>query len=338
MLHAGRCLIIAEVAQAHDGSLGAAHAFIDAIADAGADAVKFQTHIADAESGPEEPFRVNFSKQDRTRYEYWKRLEFRPDEWAGLVSHARDRQLIFLSSAFSLEAVDLLESLGMPAYKVASGEVTNALLIDRMARTGKPLLLSSGMSDVAEIDWAFQRIRRSGNEIAILQCTTAYPCPPERIGLDMLQVFRSRYGCPVGLSDHSGTIYPGLAGVALGMELLELHVTFSKKMFGPDVPASVTFDELETLVTGVRFIERMRAAPADKDREKGGSEALRQMFGQALVARRDLEVGEVLTEADLATRKPCIGIAARRYDEVLGKRITRPIAARAFLKEDDIAW
>lgn len=139
-------MIVGEVAQAHDGSLGTAHAFIDAIADSGAQAVKFQTHIAAAESSPQEPFRVKFSRQDATRYDYWKRMEFTPEGWAGLAEHARERGLVFLSSPFSVEAVDLLEKIGMPAWKIASGETGNPLLLERIYHTGKPVILSTGMS------------------------------------------------------------------------------------------------------------------------------------------------------------------------------------------------
>ena len=151
-----RCLIIGEIAQTHDGSLGTAHAYIDAVANAGADAIKFQTHIAAAESTPGEPWRVKFSRQDATRFEYWRRMEFSQEQWHGLAAHARERGLLFLSSAFSPEAVDLLERVGVPGWKVGAGEVSNLPLLEKMARTGKPVILSSGMSDWAELDAAVQ--------------------------------------------------------------------------------------------------------------------------------------------------------------------------------------
>jgi N-acetylneuraminate synthase len=260
-----RCLVVAEVGLSHDGSLGLAHAFIDEIARNGADAVKFQTHIAEAESTPAEPFRVKFSRQDATRYEYWQRIAFSEPQWQGLADHARERGLVFLSSPFSREAVDLLERVGMEMWKIASGEIGNLPLLDAMIATGRPILLSSGMSDMVEMDKAVDRVRRAGLPLAVLQCTTAYPCPPERVGLNMIPFFRARYGCSVGLSDHSGTIYPGLAAVTLGAEVVEVHVTMSRGMFGPDVPASITMEELRALVDGIRFVERMRASPVDKD-------------------------------------------------------------------------
>ena len=203
------CLVIGEVAQSHDGSLGMAHSFIDAIANAGADAIKFQTHIAQAESTPSEPWRVKFSKQDVSRFEYWDRMSFPEEQWQGLAQHAQERGLIFLSSPFSVEAIDLLIRVGMPAWKVASGEVANLQMLDRMSRTGMPVIFSSGMSPLQELDNSVAYVRERGVPVAVLQCTTAYPCPPEKIGLNMIPFFREHYDCPVGLSDHSSTIYAG---------------------------------------------------------------------------------------------------------------------------------
>lgn len=331
------CLIVGEVAQAHDGSLGLAHAFIDSIAAAGADAVKFQTHIAAAESTPGEPWRVRFSPQDETRYEYWRRMEFTEAQWAGLARHARDKGLIFLSSPFSLDAVELLRRVGVPAWKIASGEVNNAPMFERMAATGLPVLLSSGMSFWAELDKAAGRIRGMGLPLLVFQCTTAYPCPPEKVGLNLIALLRERYGCPVGLSDHSGKIFPSLAAAALGTDALEVHVTLSRQMFGPDVPASVTTPELRQIVEGVRFIETMRANPVEKDRLAGEFKPLRDAFFKSVVARVDLEAGTVIEEAHLAAKKPGGGIPAERLGELVGRTLRRPVKADALLIERDLA-
>src|SRR5581483_6447391 len=218
-----RCMIVAEVAQAHDGSLGMAHAFIDAVARAGVDAVKFQTHLAACESSPSEPWRVKFSFQDATRYDYWKRMEFTEPQWLGLKEHAEDKGLKFLSSAFSIEAVEMLKRVGVAAWKIASGEFNNTQLLDAMLETGLPILLSTGMSRLSEIETAVRRIRDRGSYVTVMQCTSEYPCGPEKVGLNMLQVFRRRFACGVGLSDHSGTIFPGLAAATIGIDALEVH-------------------------------------------------------------------------------------------------------------------
>ena len=332
----GRCFVIGEVALTHDGSLGLAHAFIDAIAAAGADAVKFQTHIAVAESTPSEPFRVKFSRQDATRYEYWKRMEFSEAQWQGLAEHCRERGVVFISSPFSIAAVDLLERVGQPIWKIASGEVSNTRLLDRILDTPAPVLLSTGMSPMEETDAAVARVRARGRQVGVLQCTTAYPCPPERVGLNLVPVYRERYGCWVGLSDHSATIYPGLAGAAIGLDVLEVHVALSREQFGPDVIASVTTAELRQLVDGVRFIETMRAHPIDKNQSAADTAPLRRLFTRSLVAGQALPAGTVLTREHLLIKKPGTGLAPERLDEVVGRRLTRAVAIDHVLAPEDV--
>lgn len=329
-------LIIAEIGQAHDGSLGAAHAYVDAVAKTGADAIKFQTHIADAESTPQEKFRVRVFPQDATRYDYWKRTAFTFEQWSGLADHARERGLIFLSTPFSIQAVDLLERLEMPAWKIGSGEIGNIPMLERIAKTGKPVLLSSGMSPWAELDEAVACVRRVKAPLAVFQCTTSYPCPPEKVGLNILGELRQRYGCPVGLSDHSGTIYSGLAATSLGANLLEVHVVFSNESFGPDVSSSLVMADLARLVEGVRFIEKALANPVQKDMEAAAREDLRKIFGKSLVAARHLPVGSRLEIADIDFKKPGTGIPASRVKEIIGKVTKRSFAANELLEEQDI--
>ena len=332
----GGCIIVGEVAQAHDGSLGLAHAFIDAIAESGADAVKFQTHIAAAESTADEPWRVRFSPQDETRYDYWRRMEFNESQWASLKRHAEDRGLLFLSSPFSIEAAQLLARLGIAAWKIPSGEVSNLPLLEMVGHHGRPVLISSGMSRLAELDAAVERLSALRTQYAVLQCTTAYPCPPEKVGLNMMSVFRNRYGCAVGLSDHSGTPFPSYAAATLGADVLEVHVTLSREMFGPDVSSSLTTSEMRTLVAGVRFIESMLANPIDKDAVGTELEPLRKLFTKSVVARVDLPAGTVLQAEHLTTKKPGTGVPAARLPQLLGTRLRRTIRADDQVLEADL--
>ncbi len=334
--HEGRCLVIGEVAQAHDGSLGMAHAFIDAIAAAGADAVKFQTHIAAEESTPQEPWRIKFSPQDGTRYEYWQRMEFTKEQWHGLKKHADDAGILFLSTPFSEPAADLLREIGMRVWKIASGEVGNLPLLRRAIGSGDPVMISSGMSDWSEMDDAVKLIRTNGNPLAVLQCTSAYPCPPERIGLNLLAEIRQRYDLPVGLSDHSGDIFAGLAAVTLGAEVLEVHVALSKEMFGPDVPASVTTAQLRHMVEGVRQIERMNATPVSKDSLSLEAIELRKLFTKSIVASVDLPGGTVLNREHLKLKKPGTGLAASSLPELVGKKLRRDVKRDEFLFLEDV--
>ena len=333
------CAIIAEIAQAHDGSLGTAHAMIDAAAEAGVDAVKFQTHIADAESTPGEPWRVKFSPQDATRYDYWKRMEFTPEQWAGLKKHAEERGLAFLSSPFSMEAVQLLRDIGgVAAWKVASGEVTNVPMLIDMCRDGIPVLLSSGMSDFDELAAALDTIRAHGDlPVCLLQCTSSYPTPPEKVGINVMRELAERFGTAVGLSDHSATIFPGLIAAWEGAKVIEVHLTLSRRAFGPDVVASLTVEEMTELVRGVRFVEAMRANPLDKTAQKAEMAAMRAIFMKSLMLARDMEADEEITKDVLVARKPGGGIPASEYERVLGRHLRRDVPALTPLQEDDIA-
>jgi len=330
------CAIIGEVAQAHDGSLGFAHAFIDAVADTGCDAVKFQTHIAAAESTPAEPWRVKFSSQDATRYDYWRRMELSESQWAELKTHAEAKGLIFLSSAFSMEAVELLYRIGMNGWKIASGETGNLPMLRRIASFRQPVLLFTGMSGWDEVDEAVALVRSAQAPFAVLQCTSSYPCPPDAVGLNLIPELRARYCGSVGFSDHSGKIYAGLAAATLGIEVLEVHITLSRRMFGPDVPASLTVEELTSLVEGVRFIEAAKAAPVDKENIARSKDHMRALFTKSVVAAQNLSAGAVLTELNIALKKPGGGLLPSQFDSLVGRKLRRAVAHDQQLREDDL--
>lgn len=326
------CFIIAEVAQAHDGSLGFAHSYIDAAAEAGANAIKFQTHIAGEESTRDEQWRVKFSYEDVSRYDYWQRMEFLPEHWAGLAEHARKRGLVFLSSAFSHSAVELLERLGMPAYKVASGETGSTALLDSMIRTGKPILISTGMSPWSEIDACVERVRAAGNEAAVFQCTSKYPTPLDQVGLNVLEEIANRYDLPAGLSDHSGSVHPALAAISSGTaHLLEVHATFHKGMFGPDVPASLTFEELKFVCEHRDAVERMRRNPVEKNELAAELATMRALFNKSVALKADQPAGTVLTEDMLTIKKPGSGIPGGRLQEVIGRKLRVSTSANVLL-------
>ena len=257
--------IISEIGQAHNGSIDIAHDYIDALVKTGVDAIKFQTHIADAESSIYEPFRVKFSDQDATRFDYWKRMEFSLKEWKGLKQHCDDVGLEFMSSPFSNAAVDLLEEVGVKRYKVGSGEVTNFLLLERISQTQKPIILSSGMSSFNELDGAVQFLKEKQIELSILQCTTAYPTQPHEYGLNVIGELKSRYNVPVGFSDHSAKIETCIAAIVLGAEVLEFHAVLNRQVFGPDTTSSLTIKEIETLVKAVRNIEIANQSAINKN-------------------------------------------------------------------------
>jgi N-acetylneuraminate synthase len=224
----------------------------------------------------------------------------------------------------------------MTVWKVASGEVGNLPMLEQIAAFGQPVILSSGMSDLREMDDAVRTLERFGNPHAVLQCTSAYPCPPEKVGLNMLDVFAKRYSCSVGLSDHSGTIFPGLAAATLGAEVVEVHVAFSRQMFGPDVSSSLVTDELSQLVGGIRSIEKMIANPVDKDAMADHLSPLRGMFTKSIVVDKDLPEGTVLQRNHFKLKKPGTGLPASKIDSLIGKSLRREVKADQLISINDI--
>lgn len=328
--------VIAEIGQAHDGSVGMLHALIDAIASTGVVAIKFQMHIAEAESCAQDEFRIPFSRVDATRMDYWRRMELSYTQWGDVKSHCEEVGCEFLCTPFSVEAVEQLEALGVQRYKVGSGDTSNALLLDALGATGKPVILSSGMSSYDELDEAVGRLARHGSAVSVMQCTSEYPVSPGRWGLNVLPEIRDRYGVPYGLSDHSGSIVPGLAAAALGASLIEVHATFDRRMFGPDATSSLTIDELAQLVSGVRSIRTALDHPVDKGNADDMAR-MRRLFGRSLTVRRDMAEGETLSFDDLECTKPAgLGVPPQAYEQLVGRRLKRALPRRGFIMEEDI--
>jgi len=329
----GGVFIIAEVGSVHDGSVGNALRLIDAAAAAGADAVKFQTHIAEAETLPNAPSPSYFT--DEPRMAYFKRTAFSVDAWRSLKARCDLRGVAFLSSPFSEAAVDLLESVGMERYKIPSGEVTNLPLLAKIAALGKPVLLSSGMSSWAELDAAVETIRRRHADLTMLACTSEYPCAYERVGLNVLAEMRARYGVPVGLSDHTLTAYASFAAVTLGATVVEKHFTFSRAMYGSDAPHSLEPEEFADMVRGIRAIETMIANPVDKN-DVARFADMKRIFQKSVVAARAIAAGTRLTRDMLACKKPGTGIPAADLDRIVGRSAARAIAADTLLAPEDL--
>lgn len=329
--------IIAEIAQAHDGSLGMAHAYIDAVAKTGCNAIKFQTHIAAAESSIHEPFRVKFSKQDATRFEYWKRMEFTIEQWKAIKQHCDEVGLEFMSSPFSNAAVDLLEEVGVVQYKVGSGEVNNFVLLERIAQTKKSVIISSGMSSFEELDKTVTFLNNRNVDFSILQCTTAYPTQPKEYGFNLIQELKNRYKIPVGFSDHSSSIEACIAATALGAEILEFHVVFDKELFGPDAKASLTMQETTQLVKAVKNIELAIQHPVDKS-NNSKFDSLKSIFEKSLAVNKNLKEGHIINFSDLETKKPKgFGILANEYEKVIGKKINKDLNQWSFLNFEDLS-
>ena len=208
------------------------------------------------------------------------------------------RSYFFFSSPFSVAAFRLLNEIGTIAWKVASGEITNLPLIKAMISTQKPILFS-GMASLSEIDDAVLMCAQANINFALFQCTTEYPSPAEHWGLDLISHFKHKYNCPVGLSDHSGTIYAPLAAAALGAKMVEVHVTLSRNSFGPDVESSVTFSELKKIVSGSKLISKSLRNPVEKICYLLKMGQSRKLFGHSLVAKKGIKKGDILSENNI---------------------------------------
>ena len=331
-MQGGGVCVIAEIGSVHDGSFGNAQRLIDTAAEVGADVVKFQTHLAEAETLRNAPAPPYF--QGEPRFEYFERTGFTLEQWRQLKNHCDLRKIEFVSSPFSIDAVDLLERVGVARYKVGSGEITNTPMLETIGQTKRPVILSSGMSSWAELDEAVNVVLRHHDQITLLQCTSSYPCPYEDVGLNVMLALQERYRLPVGLSDHTLTIFAPIAAVALGASVIEKHLTFSRRMYGSDARHSLEPDEFREMVAGIRAVQEMLAAPVDKDATARRLQPMKDVFEKSVVAAVDIAPHATLTAEMLTVKKPGVGIPARRLPELIGRTTIKAIPKDTLLSED----
>jgi N-acetylneuraminate synthase len=264
-------------------------------------------------------------------------MSFTKDQWVGIKEHCEAVGLEFISSPFSIAAVELLEELEVKRYKIGSGETSNYLMLERIAQTGKPIILSSGMSSFDELKATVDFLKPFGNDLTVLQCTTSYPTSAENVGLNVIPELINKFkDQKVGFSDHSGLIYPCIAATTLGAKVIEFHVVFDKRMFGPDAKSSLTIDEVSKLVKGVRFIETAMEHPIDKN-DLTPYNDLKNIFEKSLAVNKDLPSGHLISKEDLEAKKPSgKGISAKDFDKVIGKQLSAVKKAYDFLNYEDL--
>ncbi|MBS1838396.1 MAG: N-acetylneuraminate synthase family protein [Actinobacteria bacterium] len=323
-----RCYIVAEAGANHDRDLATAHRLVDVAADAGADAVKFQTYTGrDLYSTRAPRFDYLGSLGDRPVHELLDDLAL-PREWQPeLAAHAAERGIEFLSSPFDRRAVDELDELGVAAFKVASFEIVDLGLLRHVGSKGRPVILSTGMADLGEIEAAITALRSDSEiDVCLLQCASLYPAPVETLNLRSIPMLEAAFGCPVGLSDHSLGIHVAPAAVALGARLVEKHITLDRTSEGPDHPFAVEPAELDALVAHVRDVES-----ALGDGQKHGPNSLEsvEMYRKArrsLVAACDIPAGTRLDADMITVKRPGHGIEPRLIDVVVGRTASVDIA------------
>jgi len=326
----GKVFIIAEAGINHDGDIKRAHELIDAAAECGADSIKFQTHLAEAEM-------LNVSDTavylNESLFQLIRRMELTLDQHLELKEHAQKRGIIFLSTPFSREAADLLAKVGVAAYKIGSGELTNLPLLGHVAALRKPMIVSTGMSDFREVAATVAFLRSRKAAFGLMQCTSMYPAPPEHAHLKVVPRYMKAFKVPVGLSDHTQGNYTAFAAVTLGASMVEKHFTISRQWPGPDQQSSIEPAELADLVKGIRAIESAlddKKAPSDVER------GLQKLFRESVVTLRAVPRGTKLTREMVWVKRPGSGIPASQLAKVVGKKAKRDLAANQLVQWEDL--
>lgn len=331
-----RTLIIAEAGVNHNGSMQIARQLIDVAAAAGVDYVKFQTFKADnlvSRSAQKAAYQKrNIDSKDNSQYAMLKALELSPEQHYELIDYCKTKGVNFFSTAFDFDSIDFLESLDMPLWKIPSGELTNFPYLRKVAMTGKPVILSTGMANLDEIGAAIEVLTKygtPGNQITLLHCTTEYPAPKDEINLRAMQTMRERFGLEVGYSDHTQGIEIPVAAVAMGATVIEKHFTIDRTMEGPDHAASLEPDELKSMVEQIRNVE---SAMGTGLKVPAKSEIPNIMIARkSIVAARDIIKGEVLSEDNITVKRPAGGVSPMEWESVLGV-----VAKRAFSRDEPI--
>lgn len=322
--------IIAEAGVNHNGSFSLARKLVDAAKEAGADCVKFQTFKAESlvsKSAKKADYQVQTTGED-TQLNMLKNLELSEAEFVELKRYCDDKNIVFLSTPFDFESIDFLEKMDLPFWKIPSGEITNYPYLVALAKTKKPVILSTGMCEMHEIKEAIDVLRANGTpEIKLLHCNTEYPTPYEDVNLNAMKTMREAFGCEIGYSDHTKGIEVPIAAVAMGATIIEKHFTLDRNMEGPDHKASLEPDELKQMVQSIRNIEK-----AMGDGKKTPSESERkniEIARKSIVADTNIKKGEVFTEENITAKRPGNGISPMKWFDVLGKT-----AKRDFLEDE----
>ncbi|MDP6086441.1 MAG: N-acetylneuraminate synthase [Nitrospinota bacterium] len=332
------CLLIAEAGVNHNGSLERAQGLVEAAAAAGTDAVKFQTFKAEDVVSPSAP-KAGYQKEttggDESQLDMLKHLALPDDAFQSLYAECQSKGVLFLSTPFDEGSVDLLDALGVAAFKVPSGEITNLPFLSHIARRGRPLILSTGMATLEEVESALRTVRSAGNrDLILLHCVSRYPAPPSAANLRAMHTLAAAFDVPVGYSDHTLGIEVSLAAVALGACVIEKHFTLDKGLPGPDHRASVEPEEMAALVRGMRRVEA--ALGHGRKEPDPGEEEIAAVARKSLVAARDISAGTILSEDLVTIRRPGTGLLPAMRPQLIGRRVRCDIAAGDLLSLEQV--
>jgi N-acetylneuraminate synthase/N,N'-diacetyllegionaminate synthase len=332
--------IIAEAGVNHNGNLEMAKDLIKRAAACGADCIKFQTFKAErvvTKYAPKAKYQMGTTDKAESQLDMLKKIELRPEDHAELKEITEELDMVFLSTPYNFEDIDILENIGVSAYKVASGQIVELPFLRKIASKEKPVLLSTGMATLEEIDEALATILETGNEkVVLLQCTTNYPSKIEDANLRVIPAFQSEFSTLTGYSDHTVGEEAAISVVALGARIIEKHFTLDKNLQGPDHSSSMIPDEFNTFVRKIRRVETAlgSAIKTPTKIEKENAVGMRR----SIVASRNIKKGETINEESITFKRPANGLAPRFYDNITGKRATRDIVVDEIIQKDMIQW
>jgi N,N'-diacetyllegionaminate synthase len=335
------CFIISEAGVNHNGDMHLAHRLIDAAAEAGADAVKFQSFVTEELITPEAPkagYQVETTGEPGSQYKMLKALELSADQQAELKAHCERVGILYLCTPYENTSVDMLDRMGVAAFKIASTDVTNIPFLQYIANKGRPVILSTGMSTLGEVEQAVNTLRAVGldGKFVILHCTSEYPAPVGEANLCAILTLQQAFGCPAGFSDHTPGVGASPWAVAVGACTIEKHFTLDRNMVGPDHRASLEPDELSALVRTVRDVE---AALGDGIKRPTLSELPNKpLMQKSLVARRSIHAGDTITSNHLTCKRPGFGLAPSWFDRIVGKRAVLDIPKDGVLTLSSVDW
>ena len=330
-------LIIAEIGLSHNGNIKKALDLIHLSKESGADMVKFQSHFAVFESTFDEPFRVKISNKYKNRYDYWKKTEFTEKQWKKIIQFCKKIKIIFATSPFSVEAVKIMRNLGCKNWKIGSGEVfSNQIIKEILRKKEDGLIISSGMSTWVDLkkNYRFIRKKKSKN-FGILQCTTEYPNSIKKVGLNVITDMKKKFNCHIGLSDHTGSIFPSIAALSLGADLIEVHVCTSKKLKGVDINSSVTFEELKIICKARDSIFQMKQHPVNKDKLSITQKENKKIFGKSIAIKNNLIKGDKIDISNLTLKKPGTGFNEIYLKKIINKIAKKDLSSKRILKKGD---
>ncbi len=329
--------IVAEIGQAHEGSMKKVIRYIDELSKTGVNAIKFQTHYAEQESSLDEKFRVKI-KKFRTRYDYWKSVEFSSSEWFKIKKYCNKKKIIFLSSVFSLKGFNILNKIGVAAWKVASGEYNSKYILNEMYKTKKPLLISTGLMNNNEIFKMHRLLNKKKIQHSFLHCVSSYPVKLEKVGLNNIQNLKKKLKCQIGYSDHSGNLIVPVNSMILGAKIIEIHAKIKANDKGPDSSSSLTIDEIKRLCAFRDDIHLLQNNPINKEKLSPDLIKIKRLFGKSIALNKDMKKGSIITLNDLTFKKPGTGFDQSKINFILGKKLTRFVSSKVILKPKHLKY